>query len=508
MHNKKQFLIAFLYPEARRMGNIHMKTSGFFHTMLLAVMVLTSGCQTNRQYTDKAHGARPNILYIMIDDLGWMDIACQGATEYHTPNLDRLANQGMRFTDAYAAAPVCSPTRAAAMTGLAPARLRITNHIPDQWRFYEGRSLGPGESINQLAPSYTTIAERLKDAGYATAFIGKWHLAGTEWSDENRIYLPENQGFDLNVGGNHKGGPGGDGSFFDPYDLPNLEGRKPGQYLPDRLAEEAVDFMKEQKAAGKPFFVCLWNYTVHWPVEAPDDLYKKYATGEPNLHQKYQAMVEGMDRAVGNVLAEMDAMGVSDETLVVFTSDNGPFTGDIPDEITNTRPLKGAKGYLSEGGIRVPLIIRWPGQVKPDTLCNEPVVTMDFVPTFLDAVGVDYLSADFDGESLLPLLTQTGAPVRDAIYFHYPHYAFHQDNRMGSIIRSGDYKLINLHKTGDLELYNLAADLGEATNLATTRPKIANRLNAQLENWLIETTAAMPRRIEDIPEDELYGRRN
>ena len=442
----------------------------------------------------------------MIDDLGWMDIACQGAAEYHTPNIDRLAEQGMRFTDAYAAAPVCSPTRAAAMTGLAPARLRITTHIPDRWSFYQGRTLGPGDSVNYLEPGYTTIAERLREAGYATAFIGKWHLSGTEWSDENRIYLPENQGFDINIGGNHQGGPGGDGSFFDPYSLPNLKGRKSGQYMPDRLAEEAVDFMKKQKAAGKPFFVCLWNYTVHWPVEAPDHLYSKYAAGKPNLHQKYQAMVEGMDIAVGKVLAEMDAMGVTNETLVVFTSDNGPFTGDN-DEMTDAKPLRGAKGYLYEGGIRVPLIIRWPGKVKPAALCSEPVITMDFVPTFLDAAGINYRRSEFDGETLLPLLTQSGKLVRDAIYFHFPHYAFHRDNRMGSVIRSGDYKLIKLHETGGIELYNLAADLGETNNLAKTLPEVASRLNTQLDNWLIETKAAMPRPMKDIPENGLHGQR-
>jgi arylsulfatase A-like enzyme len=474
---------------------------------MLAAMLLVGGCMSNGQSAGNSSGSRPNILYIMIDDLGWMDIGCQGAAEYHTPNIDRLASQGMRFTDAYAAAPVCSPTRAAAMTGLAPARLRITNHIPDRWSFYQGRTLGPGESVNHLDPGYTTIAERLKRAGYATAFIGKWHLSGTKWSDENRIYLPENQGFDINIGGNHKGGPGGEGSFFDPYTLPNLKGRKPGEYLPDRLADKAIDFMKKQKTAGKPFFMCLWNYTVHWPIEAPDHLYKKYADGKPNLHQKYQAMVEGMDIAVGKVLAEMDAMGVTDETLVVFTSDNGPFIGDNG-EMTDTKPLKGAKGYLSEGGIRVPLIIRWPGKVKPAALCSEPVVTMDFVPTFLDAVGVNYPKSQFDGETLLPLLTQTGKPSRDAIYFHFPHYAFHQDNRMGSIIRSGDYKLIKLHKTGDIELYDLATDIGETNNLVKALPKVASRLSTQLDNWLTETKAAMPREMKDIPDDGLYGQRN
>lgn len=483
-----------------------MKMKSLYYVALLAVIALTSASLASPQVTGNASASRPNILYIMIDDLGWMDLACQGGTDYHTPNIDRLAKQGMRFTDAYAAAPVCSPTRAAAMTGLAPARLRITNHIPDRWSFYKDKTLGPGKSVNHLDPGYTTIAERLKSAGYATAFIGKWHLSGTKWSDENRIYLPQNQGFDINIGGNHQGGPGGNGSFFDPYDLPNLKGRKPGQYMPDRLAEEAVDFMKKQKAAGKPFFVCLWNYTVHWPVEAPDHLYRKYATGKPNLHQKFQAMVEGMDIAVGKVLAEMDAMGITNETLVVFTSDNGPFVGDN-NEITSAKPLKGAKGYLSEGGIRVPLIIRWPGKVKPASICSEPVVTMDFVPTFLDAVGVNFRAKEFDGETLLPLMTQTGKLARDSVYFHFPHYAFHRGNRMGSIIRCGDYKLIKLHKTGDIELYNLATDLGETTNLAKTMPDLASRLNAKLDTWLTDTNAAMPQLMKDIPDDALYGRR-
>ena len=472
-------------------------------SIILTAAILLTGCAASPKNSNPAE--KPNILYIMIDDLGWMDLACQGSKEYYTPNIDRLASQGMRFTDAYAAAPVCSPTRAAAMTGLAPARLRITNHIPDRWSFYKGKALGPGHSVNHLAPSYTTIAERLKTAGYATAFIGKWHMSGTSFSEKNRIYLPQNQGFDINIGGNHQGGPGGKGSFFDPYSLPNLESKKPGQYMPDRLADEAIDFMKKQNSAGKPFFVCLWNYTVHWPVEAPEKLYKKYADGKPNLHQKYQAMVEGMDKAVGKVLAKLDAIGAADNTLVVFTSDNGPFVGD-KNEITTAKPLKDSKGFLSEGGIRVPLIVRWPGKVKPNTLCREPAITMDFVPTFLEAAGIDYHQEQFDGTSLTPLLTRTGKPERD-IYFHFPHYAFHRQNRMGSIIRSGDYKLIKLHKTNSVELYNLAEDIGETTNLAEIMPVVTTRLSKKVDKWLKETNAAMPRPIEKIPEDTLYGSR-
>ncbi len=470
--------------------------------MAIAAGVLAAGCGTPGPETE----SRPNILFIMIDDLGWMDLHCQGNSAYRTPNIDRLAGEGMRFTDAYAAAPVCSPTRAAAMTGLAPARLRITNHIPDRWRFYRDRKLGPGRSVNHLAPEYVTIAERLKTAGYATAFMGKWHLSGTSWSDENRTYLPGNQGFDLNIGGCHQGGPGGKGSFFDPFQVPNIPSRKKGQYLPDRLADEAISFMKKQSNAEKPFFLCLWNYTVHWPVEAPDALYKKYAAGTPDLHQKYQAMVEGMDMAVGKVLAALDRMNLGDDTLVVFTSDNGPFCGDN-NEMTSAAPLKDSKGYLGDGGIRVPLIIRWPGRIKKNSLCRDPVITMDFVPTFLDTAGVEYGENDFDGESLLPVLAGTGRLRREAICVHFPHYAFHRNNRMGGIIRSGDYKLIRYYDDNSIALYDMRKDIGEKQDLAKQMPEMAAGLSGKLDAWLEETKAAMPRPIQDIADNELYGKK-
>ena len=442
----------------------------------------------------------------MIDDLGWMDLRCQGNKDYFTPNIDRLAAQGMRFTDAYAAAPVCSPTRAAAMTGLAPARLHITNHIPDQWRFYKDKALGPGKSVNQLEPKYVTIAERLKTQGYATGFIGKWHLSGPDYNGLPAKYLPMNHGFDINIAGCSRGGPGGNGSFFDPYTIPTIKNRKKGEYLPDRLADEAINYMKSQKTAGKPFFLCLWNYTVHWPVEAPDELYKKYApNGNPNLHQKFQAMVEGMDRAIGKVIASLDEMDIANDTFVVFTSDNGPFTGDN-NEITSTKPLKDAKGYLADGGIRVPLIIRWPGKVKAGTTSDEPVITMDFVPTFLDLAGKSYEPKQFDGESLLPHLTQKAKLKRQSIYFHFPHYAFHRDNKMGSIIRKGDYKLIKYYNGDKPVLYNLRKDIGESTDLSTQEPMKTRELLGDLNNWLIKTNAQLPRKIKDIPDNELFGK--
>lgn len=473
-------------------------------SFLLLVMFCTISCAR-----DQSQGVeKPNILYIMIDDLGWMDLNFQGNSEYYTPNIDRLAKQGMVFTSAYAAAPVCSPTRAAAMTGLSPARLQITNHIPDQWRFYEGKEIGPGKTVNELDPKYNTIAERLKTQGYATGFIGKWHLAGRNSNAMPAEYLPTNHGFDINIAGNPRGGPGAEGSFFDPYKLPNLESRKVGEYLPDRLADEAISYMTKQKELNNPFFLCLWNYTVHWPVEAPEHMYDKYAPdGNPNLHQKFQAMVEGMDIAIGKVLTSLDELGLAENTLVVFTSDNGPFTGDIIGEITTTAPLKEEKGYLSEGGIRVPLIIRWPGKIKPATVSDEPVITMDFVPTFLDAAKKEYEENEFDGVSLMPLLTEKTDLKRSSIFFHYPHYAFHKLNRMGSAVRTGDYKLIYYHLDEETELYNLKDDIGESNNLSLLLPVKTSEMLAELKVWLKESNAQMPRNMNEIADKELFGNR-
>ena len=476
-------------------------------SLIVLILFILSACSTNNKQESEKESL-PNILYIMIDDLGWMDLRYQGNTDYYTPNIDRLAKQGMVFTDAYAAAPVCSPTRAAAMTGLSPARLQITNHIPDQWRFYNDKAMGPGKSVNQLDPKYNTIAERLKAKGYATGFIGKWHLSGPDGNALPAEYLPTNHGFDINIAGNSRGGPGGEGSFFDPYTMSNLEGRKVGEYLPDRLADEAIDYMTAQKELDNPFFLCLWNYTVHWPVEAPDYLYDKYAPdGNPNLHQKFQAMVEGMDAAIGKVLSSLDNLGLTDNTLVVFTSDNGPFTGDIIGEITTTAPLKEEKGFLSEGGIRVPLIIRWPAKIKPATVSDEPVVTMDFMPTFLDAAEKEYGVAEFDGESLLPLLTENKDLKRNSIFFHYPHYAFHKMNKMGSAIRTGDYKLIYYNVNEEVVLYNLKADISETTDLALTQPEKTAEMLAELKAWLVASNAQMPREKEAIKDGELFGKR-
>ncbi len=445
-----------------------------------------------------AEPSRPNILLIMIDDLGWMDLHCQGNDRLETPNIDRLAGQGMRFTDAYAAAPVCSPTRAAVLTGLAPARLKITNHIPDQPRFTpKDAKLLPAKMLDHLPLEHVTIAERLKAAGYATGFFGKWHLAGSRVPNKqgqgDLRYYPERQGFDINLGGTAMGGPF---SFFDPYNLHNLPPRRTGQYMPDRFADEVIQFVEKNRK--QPFLAFLWNYTVHWPMEAPQPLVDKYKqrTDLGPLDPRYAAMIEALDSSIGRIVAKLDELQLADDTLVIFTSDNGAFGG-----VADNRPLRAAKGYLYEGGIRVPLIVRWPGVVRPATECATPVISMDFFPTILEAVGLKPdEQTPLDGESLLPLLRQTGDLRRSEIYFHYPNYAFHGDNRLGSAVRAGDYKLIERFDDGSVELYDLKRDIGERNNLAGEMPDRANALRETLSNWRKAVDAEMPTpRDPDVP---------
>ncbi len=429
-----------------------------------------------------ARSGPTNIVFILIDDLGWMDLACQGNRLVETPHLDRLAQQGMRFTDAYAAAPVCSPTRAAILTGKSPARLHITNHIPDRPQFTPpDAKLLPAATLDHLPLEKVTLSERLRDAGYATGFFGKWHLAG---SGDESLY-PGRQGFHLNVGGCAFGGPP---TYFDPYGIPTLPNRRKGEYLPDRLVDEASQFMQAQR--DRPFLLCLWTYTVHWPMEAPQALLDKYADrkGRGLNDTRYGAMIEAMDAAVGRLLAEIDRLELTNDTLLIFTSDNGGFAG-----VSDNRPLRESKGHLYEGGIRVPLIVRWPGVVQPATTCDVPVISMDFYPTLLDAARVPREKTEApDGESLLPLLRRTGPLARDAIYFHYPNYAWHRSNRLGSAIRSGQYKLIENFADDSVELYNLENDLSETHNLASEMPELAAKLRNRLAGWRQESAAAMP----------------
>ena len=430
---------------------------------------------------------KPNIVVIMADDLGWRDLHCYGNEQIDTPFLDQLAAEGMRFTDAYAAAPVCSPTRAAMMTGLAPARLRLTNHAPGNPDGFAlpGSDLQEPETVRHLALSYTTIAERLSAAGYATGHVGKWHLSyvnprGSAQLDQRELY-PEKQGFDVNIGGNSSGGPP---SYFSPYRNPALKDGAAGEYLPSRLADEAMNFVRSNR--DRPFFLNWWPYSVHYPMQAPAELIAKYRQRQEVKDPVYAAMIEGMDAAIGRFLKQLDEAGLRDNTLILFKSDNGGYSGD-------NRPLRGLKGMLYEGGLRVPWIVRWPGRVPAGSICATPVISTDCHPTLLEAAGLQPApGSTLDGRSLIPLFEQKPGFDRDAIFFHYPNYAFHKKNRLGSAMRAGDFKLITYYDNGELELYRLSSDIGEEVNLSQQHPEIVRQLKDKLDAWLRQTDARLP----------------
>ncbi len=435
---------------------------------------------------------KPNIVFILIDDLGWADLGCCGSRYYETPRIDRLARQGMRFTDAYAACPACSPTRASILTGKYPARLHLTDWIPG-WTPPNPRLLIP-DWRKYLPREEVTIAEVLDSAGYATAAVGKWHLGGPP-------YFPEHQGFDLNVAGSNAGAPA---SYFHPYGgRPRLPGGKPGEYLTDRLTDEAVAFINARRDA--PFFLYFCHYAVHTPIQAKKEMVAKYQ-GKPGADGQaspvYAAMVESVDESVGRILDTLDQLDLADRAVVILFSDNG---GLLRPTATSNAPLRSGKGFPFEGGVRVPLIVRWPGVVPPGNVCREPVTSVDFYPTLLAITGLEgdpRHNANVDGVSLLPLLNQDGAPARDAVYWHYPHY-----NPIGGYpygaIRQGAWKLIEFYEDMHVELYNLEDDLGETADLAAEKPDLAATLRAKLHQWRTEVGAQMPRANADYQPENL-----
>lgn len=435
----------------------------------------------------------PNIVLVLIDDYGWADTGCYGSTYHRTPNIDGLARRGMRFTDAYAAAPVCSPTRAALMTGQHPARLHLTDWLPGRPDRPEQKLMRP--MIRQELPlEETTLAEALKTVGYVTGHIGKWHLGG-------KGFEPERQGFDVNIAGDHTGTPR---SYFAPYEnrdekMPGLEAAPPGEYLPDRLTTEAERFIEQNQS--KPFFLYLPHYTVHIPMKAKAELIAKYrGLPAPMQGQKnpvYAAMVESMDESIGRLVRKLEETGVFENTVFIFTSDNGGLaTPEGPDTpATTNAPLRAGKGYLYEGGIRVPLIISWPGRIRAGSMNATPVYSADLFATALDFAGLKNTTG-VDGASLAPLLLGKGAIKREALYWHYPHYSNQSINgghldQPGSAIRQGDLKLIEFFHDQHVELYDLKRDPGEKTNLAASRPKDAARLRGLLASWRSRVDAQM-----------------
>jgi arylsulfatase A len=447
---------------------------------------------TIASFLNAAEVPRPNIVLILADDLGWSDLSCQGSTFYQTPHVDQLARDGMRFTAAYSAT-VCSPTRASIMTGKHPARLRLTDWLPGRKDMPSQRLLRPAFH-QQLPLKEVTLAEALKKNGYVCANIGKWHLGG-------KGFGPLEQGFHINIAGDHRGTTPG---YFYPYaratnalPLKGLEAGVEGEYLPDRLTTEAEKFIEQN--ATRPFFLYLPHYSVHVPLIAKRDLIAKYeALRKPNATQAnavYAAMIESLDDSVGRIVKKLSDLKLTERTLFIFTSDNGGLSvlEGPRTPATSNAPLRAGKGHLYEGGIRVPLIVKWPSHAKPGTTCETPVTTMDLFATILEIAGAKRAArTGVDSVSLVPLLEQRAGYVRKTIYTHYPHYS-NQRSKPGSAIREGDFKLIEFFEDNHIELYNLRDDIGEKSDLSATLPKQGADLRRKLERWHRSVGAQMMR---------------
>lgn len=447
---------------------------------LLALIALALGLAA------AAHGRAPNIVFFLIDDWGWTDAACYGSKLYETPNIDRLAAQGMKFSDAYSACTVCSPTRAATMTGKYPARLHLTDWIAGHVRPYA--KLKIPEWTKYLPLEETTIAEALRARGYATGLFGKWHLGGEK-------FYPEHQGFDVNVGGCDRGQPG---AYFPPYGIVNIKDERPGEFLSDRLTRDAISFIEANRE--RPFFVYFPHYAVHTPLAGKPDVIAKYqkklAAGTyTQTNAIYAALVESIDDSVGAIVRRLEELKLDQDTLIILTGDNGGLSGTVNAQgwrpgPTRNDPLRLGKGSPYEGGVRVPLIVRWPGVVKPGTACATPVSSIDYFPTLLEVANAP-AATGVDGESLLGVFKGATNLKRTALYWHYPHY--HPGGSTPySAIRAGDWKLIHFYEDNHVELYNLGADLGEKNDLAATHAAKAAELRAQLDAWRASVGAQAP----------------
>jgi arylsulfatase A-like enzyme len=476
---------------------------------MVAVGVSQMACNTPATQRSNIITDRPNIIIINSDDLGWADLACYGNTIHETPNIDAFAKESVRFTDFYAAAPICSPTRASIMTGKYPARLHFTTWSEAAKGLYtdlsKGKKLIEATSIADLPLEEVTIAEALKTKGYNTIHIGKWHLGES-------LYYPENQGFDINIGGGSWGCPS---YYFYPYRDPEnevhryipglersgtggnhyLENRE-GEYLTDRLTDEAITVMKDAVSTDTPFFMNLCYYAVHTPIEAPDSIVKYYSDkiskAGKDCNPTYAAMVHMVDQNVGRVLKTIKELGIFDNTMVIFTSDNGGFINeDKGRKVTDNTPLRSGKGSLYEGGTRIPLIIHYPGGAEKGAICNLPTISNDFFPTLCEIAGVDIFSSKTDGVSLLKLMRNPGAKLsREYLFWHYPHY--YLTTTPVSAVRYNNWKLLRYYEDNKVELYNLQDDIGERINLAEINSDVTNKMIEKLDEWLQETKASFP----------------
>lgn len=486
--------------------------------VLLAAITLTLSGLTHAAPDAKA-GDRPNILFIMADDFGWTDLGCFGSEFYQTPNLDKLAARGVKFTQAYAANPLCSPTRSSVLTGLWPARTGITApvcHVPQIVLKKELSNGNPKQrvlvanSVTRLKTDYITLPKVLREAGYRTGHFGKWHL-GPE------PYSALQHGFDVDWP--HWPGPGPAGSYVAPWKFPaalGIEG-KPGEHIEDTLSSQVVKFIRENK--DRPFFANYWQFSVHAPYDAKDELVAKYRKladpKKPQRNPVYAAMVESLDDGVGRVLAALDECKIADKTIVVFFSDNGGvswggkdgdtegqhksarFQSDMTSPPTSNLPLRNGKASLYEGGVREPCIIVWPGVTKAGTVNDTVIQSIDWMPTLLDMAGVPLpKDAKPDGISITPAI-KGGTLARDTIFTHFPHDTPASGQHPGTSVRRGDWKLIRLFAqnedgTDQLQLYNLRADLSETRNLAVEKPELVRELNALITGFLKDTEAVVP----------------
>lgn len=443
--------------------------------------------------------AGPNFIVFLVDDLGWGAVGATGSEFHETPQIDALFQRGMQFTNAYSACTVCSPSRAAFLTGKSPARLHLTDWIAGHERL--NAKLQIPKWSQQIHHAETTLPEALGEHGYRTAFFGKWHLIPLykEWSEHQladaRIdHAPTRHGFDVNFGGCDWGQPKGRGRYFFPFDMPGLADGKDGEYLTDRLTDEAVRWL--DGVGDEPFLLYLSYYTVHTPIMAKSASVQRFqkklesrrAAGltvpPEDDAASYAAMHAALDASVGRVLQQIEMLGLQNDTVVIFTGDNGG------DRHSACGGLRGRKATAFEGGVREPTCIVWPGKIPPDAKCDEPIIGMDFYPTILDIAGLPSLPQQHcDGVSLVPLLRGADALERDALYWHYPHY--HRTTPYGAI-RKDNFKLIEFFEDGELMLFNLADDPAESHNLASAEPDLAERLREQMRKWRTSVNAQMP----------------
>ena len=468
----------------------------FCKYFILLIIILFN----NNLYTQNSK--HPNFVFFLVDDLGYSDIGCYGSDYYKTPNIDKLAHEGVKFTNAYASGMVCSPSRASILTGKYPARLRITTAIPIKGyaRINNGKGtpFKDADYTMNLPLQELTIAEALKNNGYSTSCIGKWHVC------KDSIFFPENQGFDENIGGS---GRGHSANYFYPYygkwrmavghpwiEWNTVKGGKPGEYLTDRLTDEALKFIEKNK--NQPFFLYLSHYAVHTPIQAKEKILQKYKDADPDIERghiypKYAAMIESVDQSLGLILKKLEELNLSHDTIIIFTSDNGGHG-----KWTSNYPLRGNKGNFYEGGIRVPLIVKWSNKINSQQIIEDPVIGNDFYPTILEMAEISLIpSQHIDGVSLWPSIKSGKKIKRNRLFWHFPNYigAGHPDpSKPTSVIRKGKWKLIENLENGEVQLFDLKNDVSEKTDLSNKLIKKVVELKNELNNWRISVNAQMP----------------